>query len=180
MTKVAILGAPTEIGRSSAMLHALQHEQAVRATEMKKRREQIGALLEPHLSYEILAEYENLSRKELKKKSKEFCFIHMQIKDLGLSRYAKTHKGISNTNVAKISTIMSYISHSKQFCDMDMEKCDQDYFDLVLSIYAALKGIGEVMTKFNISLAVKQKYVFISSEIGLRLYSLYIDHRMDM
>lgn len=180
--KVAMIGGGS-VGLSNVGLvaqMAVEREQEIRSTEMKKRRELIASLSNEFLNHDTLKRFEELNRRELRQMSKEFRFIHEFIKDSGLSRMAKTGKGVSSVNIRKLAVNLSFILHSKQFSAMDMEDSTSDYFKLTLAIYVAVKAIDEVVRKNNIDMITRQKLVFVSSELGLRLYTMYVDERMDM
>ncbi len=182
--RIATLGVGgTELSKHNVGLFAsqvIQREQQVRQAEMQKRRTFIANLSDEFINHDVLEAYENLTNKELRKHSKEFSFIHFQIRSLHLSRMAKTGKGVTNQRIKQIITALSYISHSKQFSAMDMEDSTTDYFRITMALYIATKAIAPMFKANNIPDQTKQNFVFISSEIGLRIYSLYTDHRMDM
>lgn len=181
-TKVAMIGGGSiglhNVGLVAQM--AVEREQQIRATEMSKRRQLIASLSEEFLNHDFLKRYEELSRRELRQMTKEFRFVHEMIKDLGLSRMAKTGKGVSSVNIRKLAAALMYLLHSKQFSAMDLEDSTSDYFKLALAVYVAVKAIDEVVRKNNVDQVTRQKLVFASSELGLRLYTMYVDQRMDM
>lgn len=182
-TQVVTIGAGTGLGKHNAGLFASQviaREQQVRKAEVQKRRDFVAGLSDEYLNHDLLEKFEKLTTKELRKHSKDFCFIHMQIKSLGLARMAKTGRGISANSVKQVIAALSYISHSKQFCGMNMEDTTTDYFRLTMALYVASKALPEHFKTNNIPQQQLERFRFIASEIGIRIYTLYTDLRMDM
>lgn len=175
--KVGIIGQPTA-GQAAAM--KLERDQQIKAVEMKKRREVITAIASRYTDHSVLTAYENLTNKELRKKSKEFCFIHKAISSVNFAALAKNPLMLSNAKVRSLSLVLTSISHSKQFSAMNMENPTTDYFDLTMALYEATKAIGANLAKRSIDLKIRQEFTFIASEIGLRIYNMYVDQRQDM
>lgn len=178
-TKVATIG----IGRqnvSAIVANALEHEKQVRIIETKKRRDLIASLDPEYLNHDVMEQFEKLSRKDLRKYSKEFIFIHDQVKDLGLSHMAKTGRGISSDKIKRVIAALSYISHSKQFSAMSLEDPNTDYFRLVMAVNIATKALPDHFKQNRIPPVLLDRLRFIASEIGIRIYTMYVDRRMDM
>ena len=172
--KVAILGAGApDFGQ------ALTIAQEVQKVEISNRRKLMDKVIIRHNEEQLFKKYLKLSSKELKKCSKGFNFIMRYIDGLGLERYYGTKAVPTTTQAHRISVMLNSLINSKIFTELDLEKTDTDYFDLLVGLYSCMKDVTANFLKVNPGHKGVAELTHVSSEIGLRLYSLYVDNRLD-
>lgn len=172
--KVAILGvgAP-DFGQ------ALTIAQEVERVEISNRRKFMDKVIIRHNEEQLFKKYLKLSSKELKKRSKGFNFIMRYIDGLGLERYYGTKAVPTTTQAHRISVMLNSLINSKLFTELDLEKADTDYFHLLVGLYICMKDVTANFMKVHPGHKGVAELTHVSSEIGLRLYSLYVDTRLD-
>lgn len=172
--KVAILGtgAP-DFGQ------ALTIAQEVQKVEISNRRKLMDKVIVQQYEQQIFKQCMKLSPKELKKHSKGFNFIMRYIEGLGLERYYGTKAVPTTTQAHRISVMLNSLINSKVFTELDLEKTDTDYFDLLVGLYICMKDVTANFMKTYPGHKCVAELTHVSSEIGLRLYSLYLDTRLD-
>ena len=75
--------------------------------------------------------------------------------------------------------MLNSLINSKVFTELDLEKTDTDYFELLVGLYICMKDVTTNFMKHYPSHKCAAQLTHVSSEIGLRLYSLYLDTRLD-
>lgn len=172
--KVAILGtgAP-DFGQ------ALTIAQEVQRVEISNRRKLMEKVIARHNEQQLFKQYMKLSSKECKKHSKGFNFIMRYIEGLGLERYYGTKATPAANQARRISVMLNSLINSKVFTELNLEKPDTDYFDLLVGLYICMKDVTANFMKTYPGHKCVAELTHVSSEIGLRLYSLYLDTRLD-
>lgn len=172
--KVAILGAGApDFGQALTVAHEVQR------VEISNRRMLMDKVIVRHNEQQLFKQYLKLSSKELKKRSKGFNFIHRYIDGLGLERYYGTKATPATTQAHRIAVMLNSLINSKIFSGLDLEKTDTDYFDLLVGLYICMKDVTANFMKAYPGHKCVAELTHVSSEIGLRLYSLYVDNRLD-
>ena len=172
--KVAILGTSVpDFGQ------ALTIAQEVQKVEISNRRKLMDKVIVRHNEQQIFKQCMKLSSKELKKRSKGFNFIMRYIEGLGLERYYGTTAIPGAHQAHRISVMLNSLINSKVFTELDLEKTDTDYFDLLVGLYICMKDVTANFMKTYPGHKCVAELTHVSSEIGLRLYSLYLDTRLD-
>lgn len=172
--KVAILGTGVpDFGQ------ALTIAQEVQKVEISNRRKLMDKVIVRHNEQQIFKQCMKLSPKELKKRSKGFNFIMRYIEGLGLERYYGSTSTPAPTQAHRISVMLNSLINSKVFTELDLEKTDTDYFDLLVGLYICMKDVTANFMKTYPGHKCVVELTHVSSEIGLRLYSLYLDTRLD-
>lgn len=172
--KVGILGVgDTDFGR------ALTIAQEVQRVEISNRRKLMDKVIIRHNEQQLFKKLMKLAPKELKKRSKGFNFIMRYIEGLGLERYYGTKATPATTQAHRISVMLNSLINSKVFTELDLEKTDTDYFDLLVGLYICMKDVTANFMRTYPGHKCVAELTHVSSEIGLRLYSLYLDTRLD-
>ena len=172
--KVAILGTGVpDFGQ------ALTIAQEVQKVEISNRRKLMDKVIVHHNEQQIFKQCMKLSPKELKKRSKGFNFIMRYIEGLGLERYYGSTSPSAPPQAHRISVMLNSLINSKVFTELDLEKTDTDYFDLLVGLYICMKDVTANFMKTYPGHKCVVELTHVSSEIGLRLYSLYLDTRLD-
>lgn len=159
-----------------------KHIHESQKNESDNRRNKLAKILPKMVDCKYLAEMENLSLRQLRKQSKEVKNILKYIEGLELSKHALSKKRILLSNINKINFVLNSLLNNNQFAATNLWDCSTDHFKLIAAIYVALKEISSRLIKQDknvISNPIHKQFVFVSSEIGLRLYSLYVDDRKD-
>lgn len=170
--KVAILG-------TSPANYALTVAQEVQQVEIKNRRALMERVIARHNEQQLFKKFMSLSNKELKKKSKSFVGIMRYLEGLGLERYYGAKNTPTPTQAHRIAVMLNSMLNSKVFTELNLEKTDTDYFDLLTGLYICMKDLtANFMRMYSGDKRVHQ-LTHVASEIGLRLYSLYVDTRLD-
>ena len=172
--KVAILGTGVpDFGQ------ALTIAQEVQKVEISNRRKLMDKVIVRHNEQQIFKQCMKLSAKELKKHSKGFNFVMRYIDGLGLERYYGSTSTPTPTQAHRIAIMLNSLINSKVFTELDLEKTDTDYFDLLVGLYICMKDVTANFMKTYPGHKCVVELTHVSSEIGLRLYSLYLDTRLD-
>lgn len=172
--KVAILGAGVP-----SMSHALTVAQEVERVELSNRRNLMDKVIKAQNEKQLFKKFLKLSAKELKKHSKGFNFVMRYIDGLGLERYYGTTSTPTPNQAHRIAVMLNSLINSKVFTELDLEKTDTDYFELLVGLYICMKDVTANFMKHYPNHKCTPQLTDVSSEIGLRLYSLYVDTRLN-
>lgn len=174
--KVGIIGS----GHSASLNAALTVAQEVERVEIQNRRRLMEKVIERHQAEKPFIKYMQLTSKQLKKQSKGFGLIHRYIDGLGLDRFHANPKLVlTPTQAQRISTMLNSMINSKIFAALDLEDITTDYSDLLIGLYITMKDVtANFMKRYPNHKGIGQ-LTYVSSEIGLRLYSLYVDDRIE-
>ena len=178
--KIGIIGQPSPSGSIAHMLGGMsdRSREAMR-NELTTRRTLVNRMVETLMGINHFDVYRKLSNKELKKKSKEFMLVCRYVEPLQLHLYTAGTKVPSMTEVKRIAAIVNSLCNSKQFAKMDLEDVTTDFFEIVLATYIACKLIIESFKKRRPDqTAAIHMMTMVASDVGLRLYDLYIDNRL--
>lgn len=172
--KVDIIGA----GHPSSASIGLTTAQEVQRVEIANRRKFMSSVIEEHKREGYFIRFLELSNKHLKKQSKGFILIHRYIEGLGLERYYETTATPVPAQAHRIAVMLNSMIGSKPFTLLNLEKADTDYFQLLVGLYMCMKSVTANFMKLYPNDKRVAELTHVSSEIGLRLYSLYEDTRL--
>lgn len=152
----------------------------VMSNEMKNRRIRLAPIILEHAEKAHLIQLLKLSNKELKKRSTKFMLIYRYLDSLQLDRFFYGDKVPTPQHVRRINVTLNSLINSKPFLQCDFEDINTDYFDLLIGVFVGLKNIlGAYNKRFGVEDKNTVGLTHVTSEIGLRLYSLYVDNRLD-
>ena len=147
--------------------------------DLTNRRSLLTGIIERNKDNKTFTALKNLSNKEMKKMSKGFMLVYRYVEPLGFHIYEKGGKVPSVTETKKIALTINSLCSSTQFAGLDIEDVNTDHFRLVLATYMSLKKIlTDVQAKRKTDVTTSA-LIDATSELGLRLYSLYVDNRQD-
>ena len=180
--KVVKLGAigktASGMGANAGMLS--DEANKVLRVELKNRRELLSRIALGYADINHLQDYKQLSSKQLKRKSKGFALIYRYIEPLDLARFHNGFKRPTMVELRRIILSINSLLASKNFAALDFEPTDTDYFELAMTTLVVLKAIS---TKLRGASGVDEKLYMnlnlTAADISVRLYSMYIDTRME-
>lgn len=170
--KVGIIGLPNA-GT------ALSIAQEVQRVEIANRRKLMDVVIKQHIKDDLFRKFLGYSQKELKKRTKGFSLIMRHIEGLNLGRYFESTATPTPTQAHRISVAINSLISAKSFTELDLEKTDTDYFQLLVGLYICMKSVTANFMKLYPKDKRVHELTWVSSEVGLRLYSLYIDTRKE-
>lgn len=175
-TKVGIIGS----GHPASLNAALTVAQEVERVEIQNRRRLMEKVIARHQEEKPFAKYMQMTNKQLKKQSKGFGLIYRYIDGLNLDRFHANSKLVPTpTQAQRISSMLNSLINSKLFAALDLEDITADYTDLLIGLYIVMKDLtANFMSRYPNHKGIGQ-LTYVSSEIGLRLYSLYVDDRIE-
>lgn len=169
---LAAVTASTLGGMSEPAREALRND-------LTNRRALLAEIIVRNKDNKTFTALKNLSSKDMKKMTKGFMLVYRYVEPLGFHIYEKGGKVLSIVETRKIALTINSLCNSKQFAKLDIEDVNTDYFRLILATYMSLKKIlTDVQAKRKTDVTTSA-LIDATSELGLRLYSLYVDNRQD-
>ena len=177
--KVGIIGHATPSSGVSHMLGGMNDvAREAMSNELTSRRNLVTEIATRNKDNPTFKALRSLSSKEMKKMTKGFSVIYRYVEPLNFHLFEVGNRSPSATELKKIALIINSLTNSKPFAALDLEDVNTDYFRLTLATYIVLKNIiSNVKAKRNDP--SMSALIDVTSELGLRIYSLYIDNRQD-
>lgn len=178
---IGMVGAPGTAGSVASLLGGMsERSREAMRNELTARRNLVNDIVQSLMKVNSFDLYNKLSNKELRKKSKEFMLVYRYMEPLQFHLYTVKNKIPSLAEVKRMSQTINALCNSKQFAQMDLEKVDTDYFEITLASYIAVKHVIDAFKKKRPDQKQAMDIlVMVASELGLRIYDLYIDNRQD-
>lgn len=170
------------IGNSPAPLLELMGDVAreVTTNSLTTRRNLLERISKGYVNSNLLHDISKQTPKQMKRMSRGFHMMYRYIEPLRLEQYHNGFKHPSITELRRITITLNSLTSGTAFARLDFEDTETDYFQLAIGVMILLKSISaknfkvyaketKLITQFNL----------VASDIAIRLYSMYVDTRME-
>lgn len=175
--RIAILGAGSRMGGAGSIGSLITVADQVKKNELTKRNLLLAELTQQYTGRNVLEEFYRLTPKKLKAKSKEFHCVYRYLEPLQLRTYCNTNKLPPKGEVIRAVKTIHALTRSKAFQIMNFEDPTTDFFELVFVAVLALQDIIQRHTKLDQQ--TRTHIVLMTADLKERLYSMYVDNRLD-
>lgn len=145
-----------------------------KAAEIALRRSKIDILVKKIEANGGLKVLMKIDAKTLKGMSKEFKIIHGAIEASDIVKILDKKVTTNTKTMRKLNIYLSVVLNNLMVNQLNLKEDGTPHQALIVGLYSALKQIEKMVDKNQISPVIYRDFVYVASEIGLRLYSIVV------